>query len=163
MDITSELNAVGRNFSCTGEVVTYTCSGQGNTLSVNSPPLFNQHAFGSFDTVPDTQLFLSAPNVVLTLLTRESSNYSANLQITMLSDAQLRINVSCSTNNPGPMDNFVIPLIHECKLLCLTIIIIILSCSTNYVTFRCDVGWTYWRYNKTNSSSLVDPTRGSPV
>ncbi|XP_064401870.1 uncharacterized protein LOC135347763 [Halichondria panicea] len=117
IDITSELDAVGRNFSCIGEVVTYTCSGQGSTLSVNAPPLFNQHAFGGIDTVPGTQLFLSAPNVVLTLLTRKSSNYSANLQITMLSDAQLRINVSCSTNNPGPLDNFVIPLIRESQIM----------------------------------------------
>ncbi len=114
VDIASDLDTAGRNFSCTGEVVTYTCSAQGNSLSVAFPPLLFNHAFISSDPVPDVQVFPTAPNVILTL-TSGMPNYTANLQIRVSSDPQ-QINVSCYTNIPGPLNNFVLPLIHECKL-----------------------------------------------
>ncbi len=118
VDITSDLDTAGRNFSCTGEVVTYTCSAQGTTLLISSPPLFNQQVIFSNDPVPGAQTFPTAPNVVLTI-TSGSPNFVASLKITVLNDTQqIRINVSCSTSNPGPLNNFVIPLIHECKFLC---------------------------------------------
>ncbi len=44
VDIASDLDTAGPNFSCTGEVVTYTCSAQGTILVVEFPPLFNQQA-----------------------------------------------------------------------------------------------------------------------
>ncbi len=119
--IISDLNTVGRNFSCTGEVVTYTCMGQGSTLLVDSPPLFSQHPFGSVDAVPNSQVFPSAPNVFLTLVNRftnmSGTYYVANLQIRISSDVQ--INVSCATDVPGLLNDFVLPLIHESKFICL--------------------------------------------
>ena len=113
VDIASDLDTAGRNFSCTGEVVTYTCSGQGNTLTINCPPLFTSNVFLSNDPVPDA--VSTVPNVILTLTNRVINGsrtfYAVNLQITVLNDA--RIDVSCSTN---ATNNVAIPLIHECKL-----------------------------------------------
>ncbi len=111
VDIASDLDTAGRNFSCTGEVVTYTCSAQGTILVVEFPPLFNPQAFISSDPVPDVQVFPTAPNVILTL-TSGMPNYTANLQIRVSSDPQ-QMNFSCSTDT---LNNFVLPLIHECKL-----------------------------------------------
>ena len=116
--INSDLNSAGRNFSCSNEVVTYTCRGQGGTLFVDSPPLFN-HPFGSTGPVPNAQVFPSAPNVVLNLINRftnlSGTYYDVSLQIGVSSD--VRINVSCSTDVPGPLNDFVLPLIHECEFL----------------------------------------------
>ncbi len=117
IEITSDLDTAGRNFSCTGEIVTYTCSALGNILSIGSPPLFSQYTFISSDPVPGA--VSTDPNAILTLINRVTNSsgtfYTANLQLTVPSDAQqMRINVSCSTNN---MNNVVIPLIHECKFL----------------------------------------------
>ncbi|XP_064404014.1 uncharacterized protein LOC135349414 [Halichondria panicea] len=110
VDIASDLDTAGRNFSCTGEVVTYTCSGQGNTLTINCPPLFTSNVFLSNDPVPDA--VSTVPNVILTLTNRVINGsrtfYAVNLQITVLNDA--RIDVSCSTN---ATNNVAIPLIHE--------------------------------------------------
>ncbi len=79
VDIASDLDTAGRNFSCTGEVVTYTCSAQGTILVVEFLPLFNQQAFISSDPVPDVQVFPTAPNVILTL-TSGMPNYTVNLR-----------------------------------------------------------------------------------
>ncbi|XP_064403922.1 uncharacterized protein LOC135349323 [Halichondria panicea] len=115
--INSDLNSAGRNFSCSNEVVTYTCRGQGGTLFVDSPPLFN-HPFGSTGPVPNAQVFPSAPNVVLNLINRftnlSGTYYDVSLQIGVSSD--VRINVSCSTDVPGPLNDFVLPLIHESRV-----------------------------------------------
>ncbi len=67
VDIDSDLDTAGRNFSCTGEVVTYTCSAQGNILSIHSPPLFGSYVFISTDLVPSA--VTTGPNAVLPLLT----------------------------------------------------------------------------------------------
>ncbi len=112
VDIASDLHTAGRNFSCTGEIVKYTCSGEGNTLFVNSPPFFNQHAFFSSDPAPS--IVAVAPEVILTLQ-RGSPDYIANLQITVPNAQQMRINVSCSTNVLTSLNS--LPLIHECKYL----------------------------------------------
>ena len=114
VDIASNLDAAGRNFSCTGEVVTYTCSAQGTTLFVQFPPLINQQAFISSDPVPDVQIFPTALNVILTL-TSGMPNFTANLQIRVTSDPQ-QMNFSCSTDIYGPQNDFVLPLLHEGKL-----------------------------------------------
>ncbi len=116
VEIASDLDAAGRNFSCTGEVVTYTCSAQGTTLFVQFPPLLNQQAFISSDPVPDVQTFPTALNVILTL-TSGMPNFTANLQIRVSSDLQ-QMNFSCSTDISGPQNDFVLTLIHEGKLSC---------------------------------------------
>ncbi len=130
VDIASDLDSAGRNFSCTGEVVTYTCNGQGTIVFVSFPPLLNNSAaFIPSDPVPDVQVFPTLQNVILTL-TVGMPNYSVNLQITVPGDPQqMRINVSCSTDISGSLNNFVLPLIHECKFFSC---IIITAVSNNY-------------------------------
>ncbi len=115
VDITSELDAADRNFSCTDEFVTYTCGGLGEILTVNAPPVFIQHVFISEEPVPAAA---QTPSSVLTLTNRLETNssfifnYTANLQIRVLNDT--RIMVSCSTND---VNSASLPLIHECKFL----------------------------------------------
>ena len=79
----------GRRYSCLHEVVTYRCSGQGTSLTVNAFPYIDGLFFNR-DPVPSTR---STSDAVLTLI-GTSPNFSARLQILNVTQA---VNVSCST------------------------------------------------------------------
>ncbi len=139
----SDLHTAGRNFACTDEIVTYSCSSFGSGIIVNFPPLFSGHpGFNRSDPIPSTIIigsnstFSIAPNAILTLtnFTAPDNDLNVNLQIRM-PDFTGRftepVNVSCSYNFAGSPDftTEVLPLIQESKFILIIIIEFILSCS----------------------------------
>ena len=89
VNITSDLVESGRNYSCLHEVVTYYCSVQGFSLTVDALPYINR-IFLPSDPVPSTQL---VPNAVLTL-DSGSPDFSARLELNVTQSA----NVTCSAS-----------------------------------------------------------------
>ena len=108
--LTSDLVEAGRNYSCAGEIVTYTCVSTSGEMFWTAPPfvpLQNQIGFLSINTPP--LAMVPIPNIIATLTTTVPV-LTAILQI----QSAMSVDVSCE---PGdPLLNVTIPLLHSSKL-----------------------------------------------
>ncbi len=99
--IISSLQSTNRMYVCPGEIVTYLCSGSGNTIRLTAPPyvpLDNPLSYGRGDTLGSGQLGIGGGPIVSNLISTDSPLMVADLIVQNSSLPEFSVN--CTVLSP---------------------------------------------------------------